>query len=65
MRTDDGKSKLPRNKIILSDDRIAKHWVKQIGKTKKEIAAAIEKVGDNPDTVKKELGLPARRRVRR
>jgi len=51
-------SPLPRlnNKIDLSDDAIARHWAKKLGKTKEEIAEAIEKVGDNCETVCKELG---------
>jgi phage host-nuclease inhibitor protein Gam len=46
-----------RNKIVMSDDVIARHWAKKLGKTQDEIKAAIEKVGDNCETVRKELGL--------
>jgi hypothetical protein len=50
-----------RTRIRLEDDVIARAWVKQLGKSKEEIAAAISKVGDNAETVKKELGcLPDR-----
>jgi len=45
-----------RSRIDLTDDSIARHWSKRFGKSVKEIAAAIEKVGDNAQTVKKELG---------
>ena len=44
-----------RSRINRSDEGIAKHWVKKLGKTKEEIAAAIAKVGDNAETVIKEL----------
>jgi hypothetical protein len=45
-----------RGRIDLSDDEVARAWVKRLGRSKEEIAAAIEKVGDNAETVKKELG---------
>ena len=44
-----------RIKIDLTDETVARGWVKKLGKSKEEIAAAIEKVGDNAETVKKEL----------
>jgi uncharacterized protein DUF3606 len=44
-----------RSKIDLTDDAVARHWVKSLGASREEIAAAIEKVGPNPDTVRKEL----------
>jgi hypothetical protein len=44
-----------RSRIDLSDDGIAKQWVKKLGKTREEIATAIVKVGDNAETVMKEL----------
>jgi hypothetical protein len=44
-----------RSKIELSDDAVARHWVKTLGASREEIAAAMEKVGANPDTVRKEL----------
>jgi hypothetical protein len=40
----------------LSDDTVARGWKKKLGKSKEQIAAAIEKVGDNAETVKRELG---------
>lgn len=45
-----------RNKIDLSDDVVARHWSKKLGRTREEIAAAVAKVGDNCESVKKELG---------
>jgi hypothetical protein len=51
--------KLHRNKIELSDDHVAKHWTEKFGKSREEIEAAIGKVGGNPNTVKKELGIRA------
>ena len=53
------KQKPDRNRIDLSDDAIARQWVKKLGRSRDEIAAAIEKVGDNCETVRKELGVPA------
>jgi hypothetical protein len=47
--------KADRSRIDLSDDGIAKQWVKKLGKTREEIATAIAKVGDNAETVMKEL----------
>jgi hypothetical protein len=49
-------SRPDRNKIDLSDDSVARHWAKKLGKSRDEIAAAIEKVGDNCESVRKELG---------
>jgi hypothetical protein len=45
-----------RTKIDLTDDVLARGWAKKLGKSKEEIATAIAKVGDNAETVKKELG---------
>lgn len=51
------KPKPDRSRIDLSDDAIARQWVKKLGRSREEIEAAIEKVGDNCETVKKELGV--------
>ncbi|MGZ4973660.1 MAG: DUF3606 domain-containing protein [Limisphaerales bacterium] len=48
-----------RSRIDLSDGEIAKQWVKRLGKSKEEIAIAIAKVGDNAETVMKELRVNA------
>jgi len=45
-----------RSNIDLSDEVVARGWMKKLGKSKKQIAAAIEKVGANAETVKRELG---------
>jgi hypothetical protein len=53
-------SKMPkpdRNKIDLSDEAVARRWAKKLGKSREDIAAAIEKVGDNCESVRKELGV--------
>ena len=47
--------KADRSRIDLSDNGIARQWVKKLEKTKEEIATAIAKVGDNAETVRKEL----------
>lgn len=44
-----------RSHINLSSDALVRHWTKKLGKSKTEIEAAILKVGDNPETVAKEL----------
>lgn len=56
MSLDVRPSKTDRNKIDLTDDVVAHHWSKKLGRTKEEIAAAVAKVGDNCESVKKELG---------
>ena len=45
-----------RGHVDLSNEAVARHWSKRFGRTKEEIAAVIAKVGNNPDTVAKELG---------
>ena len=47
-----------RGRIDLTDDAMARQWSKNLGRSREEIAAAIAKVGDNCETVRKELGLP-------
>ena len=44
-----------RSRIALTSDALIRHWTKELDARKEEIIAAIEKVGDNPDTVRKEL----------
>lgn len=48
--------KLDRNKIDLSDTVKVRRWAKRLGKSKEKIEAAVEKVGSNCETVRKELG---------
>ena len=47
--------KLDRNRVDVSTPDLARHWRKCFGKSEDEIANAIAKVGDNVETVKKEL----------
>jgi hypothetical protein len=49
-------TKKVRNRVDLSSKELARHWCKRFGKSKLEIEAAIAKVGDNAETVMKELG---------
>jgi len=46
-----------RNRVDISSKDMARHWRKRFGTTKEKIEAAIAKVGDNPETVQKELRL--------
>jgi hypothetical protein len=46
-----------RNRVDLSSKELARHWCKHFKKSKAEIEAAIAKVGDNAETVMKELGV--------
>lgn len=48
-----------RNNVTLCDEAAIKHWVKHLGKSHEEIAAAIENVGPSCAAIWKELGLPA------
>ena len=48
-----------RSKIELGDDAAARHWVKTLGVSRDAITAAIEKVGPNPETVRKEIARDA------
>lgn len=45
-----------RNRVDVSTKELARHWCKRFKKSKAEIEAAIAKVGDNAETVMKELG---------
>ena len=47
--------KSDRLHVDLSNDAVVHHWTKTLGTSKEEIEAAIAKVGNNPDTVAKEL----------
>jgi uncharacterized protein YgbK (DUF1537 family) len=48
--------KSARNRVDVSTKELARHWCKHAKKSKAEIEAAIAKVGDNAETVMKELG---------
>ena len=49
-----------RNRVDLSSKDLERQWCKHLKKSKDELEAAIAKVGDNAETVMKELGLPER-----
>ena len=49
-------TKRARNRVDVSSKELTRFWCKRLGKTKIEIEAAIAKVGDNAQTVMKELG---------
>lgn len=47
--------KRARNSVDLSSKELARHWCKRLKKSRLEIEAAIAKVGNNAQTVIKEL----------
>jgi len=47
--------KWPRNRVDLSSKELARRWCKHFGTSQQEIEDAIAKVGDNAQTVLKEL----------
>jgi len=49
-------AKRARNRVDISSKELARHWCRHLKKSKPEIEAAIAKVGDNAETVMKELG---------
>lgn len=49
-----------RGKVELEDEAVARHWTDTFGATRDEILAAVEKVGNNPETVRKELARIAK-----
>ncbi|HTL64235.1 MAG TPA: DUF3606 domain-containing protein [Pseudolabrys sp.] len=49
-----------RNRVDLSSKDLARHWCKRLKKSQAEIEAAIAKVGNNAETVMKELGAQER-----
>ena len=44
-----------RNRIDLSKE-LARHWCKRLGVSQEQLESAMAKVGDNAETVMKELG---------
>jgi hypothetical protein len=48
-------AKKARNRVDISSKELARYWCKRLKKSKPEIEAAIAKVGDNAETVMKEL----------
>ena len=51
------RAKPDRSRIDLADPGIARQWVKKLGRPREVIEAAIAKVGDNCESVRKELGV--------
>ena len=49
------RSKVARNRVDISNQESTRHWRKYFGASKEKIEAAVAKVGDNPETVQKEL----------
>jgi hypothetical protein len=49
-------TKSARNRVDISSKELARYWCKRFKKSKPEIEAAIAKVGNNAETVMKELG---------
>jgi hypothetical protein len=52
-------AKPDRHRADLSTSDLARRWGKHFGKSKESIEAAIAKVGDNAETVMKELEVNA------
>ena len=50
-------AKPDRHRVDLSTSDLARRWCKHFGKSKESIEAAVAKVGDNAETVMKELGV--------
>ena len=50
-------AKPARNRVDISSEDMTRHWCKRLKKSRLEIEAAIAKVGDNAETVMKELGV--------
>jgi hypothetical protein len=46
-----------RNRVDISSKEMARQWRKHFGTTREKIEAAVAKVGDNPETVQKQLRL--------
>jgi len=49
------RNKVARNRVDISNQELTRHWRKYFGTSKEKIEAAVAKVGDNPETVQKEL----------
>ena len=45
-----------RNRIDLSTRELARHWCKHFGVSQEDLKSAMAKVGNNVETVRKELG---------
>ena len=49
------RSKLSRNCVDISNKVSMRQWRKRLGKSAQEVEAAVDKVGNNAETVMKEL----------
>jgi hypothetical protein len=49
--------RVARNRVDLSSKELMRQWRKHFGASVEKIQAAIEKVGDNPESVQKQLAL--------
>jgi hypothetical protein len=49
--------RVARNRVDLSSKELMRQWRKHFGASVEKIEAAIEKVGDNPESVQKQLAL--------
>jgi len=49
------RTKAVRNRVDISSKELTRHWCKYFGTSKDKIEAAVAKVGDNPETVQKEI----------
>jgi ribosome biogenesis GTPase A len=49
------RNKVVRNRVDISNDELTRHWRKYFGTSKDKLEAAVAKVGENPETVQKEL----------
>lgn len=49
------RDRTPRNRIDLTTEELTRHWCKHFGASREELEAAVSKVGDNAETVLKEL----------
>jgi len=50
-------AKAPLLRVDVSNKTVARHWSKRFKRPQSEIKDAVAKVGDNPETVMKQLGL--------
>ena len=56
----ESSEKPTRNRIDLSTKELARHWCKHLAASQEELEAAMAKVGDNAETVLKELRSKSR-----
>ena len=49
------RNKAAGSRVSISNEQLTRHWRKYFGTSKEKLEAAVAKVGDNPETVQKEL----------